>query len=427
MLGDGPVDLVYLTAAASNVDTRWEIPQFARFNERLSAFSRVIMFDRLGNGASDRPVIDQVQSLEGWAEDLRLVLDTVGSEQAAIVAVADAGFMAIMFAVTYPERVSALVLANACARWIAGPDYPAGVEREAVEKLLQAVEERWGTEELATVICPGLAADPPVRRLYAKQLRASATPSMSAAQLRALVDVDLTGLLPKIRAPTLVLHRSEFGLAPIEQGRYLAEHIPGAKMVELQGGDSALPLGDSETVLMALEEFLTGGRHSPDPDRILATVMFTDLVQSTVRAGEFGDRRWSELMTRHDALVREQVERFHGRLWKSTGDGFLSTFPLPRDAIRCALSTGSGLAELGLEMRAGIHAGEIDLLGHDLGGIAVHIAARVAGLAAPGQVLLSRTVADLIAGSGIPLSEEGLRRLRGINGRWKLFSVQQPS
>ncbi len=426
VVGEGPIDLVYLTAAASNVDTRWEIPQFARFNERLAAFSRVIMFDRLGNGASDRPVIDQVQSLEGWAEDLRLVLDTVGSERAAVIAVADAGFMAIVFAVTYPERVSALVLANACARWIAAPDYPAGVERKTVEGLLQAVEERWGTEELATVICPGLAADPRVRRLYAKQLRASATPSMSAAQLRALVDVDLTGLLPKIQAPTLVLHRREFALAPIEMGHYLAEHVPGAKMVELEGGDSALPLGDSEAVLMALEEFLTGGRHSPDPDRILATVMFTDLVQSTVRAGEFGDRRWSELMSRHDALVREQVERFHGRLWKSTGDGYLSTFPLPRDAIRCAVETRSGLGELGLEMRAGIHAGEIDLLGHDLGGIAVHVAARVASLAAPGQVLLSRTVADLIAGSGIPLSEQGLRTLRGINGRWKLFAVQQP-
>ncbi len=423
VVGEGPIDLVYLTAAASNVDTRWEIPQFARFNERLAAFSRVIMFDRLGNGASDRPTTDQVQSLEGWAEDLKLVLDTVGAQRAAIIAVADAGFMALLFAATYPERTSALVLANACARWIAGPGYPDGTDREMVERFLEAVEERWGTEELATVICPALAGDPRVRRLYAKQLRSSATPSMSAAQLRALLDVDLTGLLPKISAPTLVLHRREFALAPLPLGRYLAEHIPGAKLVELEGGDSALPLGDSEAVLMTLEEFLTGGRHTQDPDRILATVMFTDLVQSTVQAGQAGDRRWSELMNRHDTLVREQVERFHGRIWKSTGDGYLSTFPMPRDAIRCAVSTRSGLAELGLEMRAGIHAGEIDVLGHDLAGIAVHVAARVADLAAPGQVLLSRTVADLIAGSGIPLSERGLRTLRGINGKWKLFEV----
>jgi class 3 adenylate cyclase len=349
----------------------------------------------------------------------------VGSEQAAIVAVADAAFMALLFAVTYPERTSALVVANGCARWIAGPGYPDGVQREAIEQLLQTVEERWGTEELATLICPALAADPRVRRLYAKQLRASATPSMSAAQLRALMEVDLTGLLPKISAPTLVLHRREFALAPLALGRHIAEHIPGAKLVELEGGDSALPFGDSEAVLMALEEFLTGGRHTQDPDRILATVMFTDLVQSTVQARQAGDRRWSELMSRHDALVREQVERWNGRIWTSTGDGYLTTFPMPRDAIRCAVATRSGLSELGLEMRAGIHAGEVDLLGHDLGGIAVHVAARVAALASPGQVLLSRTVADLIAGSGIPLSERGLRTLRGINGKWKLFEVAQ--
>lgn len=425
VVGEGPVDLVYLTGAASNVDSRWEIPQFAHFNERLAAFSRLIMFDRLGNGASDRPIADQIQSLEGWAEDLKLVLDTVGSERAAIVAVADTGFMALVFAATYPERTSALVLANACARWKSAPDYPHGLDDEAIQGFLQTVEERWGTEELATVICPALANDPRVRRLYARQLRASATPSMSAAQLRALVEVDLRSLLPRILAPTLVLHRREFAVAPLGLGRYLADHIPGAKLIELEGSDSALPLGDSEPVLMALEEFLTGGRHSRDPDRILATVMFTDLVQSTVRAGQFGDRRWSELMTRHDALVQEQVERFHGRVWKSTGDGYLSTFAMPRDAIRCAVSTRSGLAEFGLEMRAGIHAGEIDLLGHDLGGIAVHVAARVTALAAPGQVLLSRTVADLIAGSGIPLSEQGLRTLRGINGKWKLFEVAQ--
>ncbi len=424
-MGEGPIDLVYLTGAASSVDTRWEIPQFARFNERLASFSRVIMFDRLGNGASDRPLVDQVQSLEGWVQDLELVLNAVGSERAAIVAVADAAFVALLFAVTYPERTSALVVANGCARWIAGPGYPEGVQREAIEQLLQTVEERWGTEELATLICPALAADPRVRRLYAKQLRASATPSMSAAQLRALVEVDLTGLLPKISAPTLVLHRREFALAPLALGRHVAEHIPGAKLVELEGGDSALPFGDSEAVLMALEEFLTGGRHTQDPDRILATVMFTDLVQSTVQARQAGDRRWSELMSRHDALVREQVERWNGRIWKSTGDGYLTTFPMPRDAIRCAVATRSGLSELGLEMRAGIHAGEVDLLGHDLGGIAVHVAARVAALASPGQVLLSRTVADLIAGSGIPLSERGLRTLRGINGKWKLFEVAQ--
>lgn len=424
VLGEGPVDLVYLTGAASNVDSRWEIPQFARFNERLASFSRLIMFDRLGNGASDRTTGGHVQSLEEWAEDLHLILDTVGSERTAIVAVADAGFMALQFAATYPERTAALILANACARWLSADDYPPGSDRPTIERFLQAVEDGWGTEELALAICPGLAADPRVRRLYARQLRASATPRMSAEQLRALVEVDLRPLLPKITAPTLVLHRREFVLAPLEQGRYLAEHIPGATLVELEGADSALPLGDAGAALMAIEEFLTGGRHSPDADRILATVMFTDLVQSTAHVGELGDRRWAELMTRHDALVREQVERWGGRVWKSTGDGVLATFAMPRDAIRCALSIRTGVAELGLQTRAGLHAGEVDLLGYDLGGIAVHIAARVAGLAAPGQVLLSRTVADLVAGSGLTLSEQGARTLRGVAGKWKLYGVE---
>jgi class 3 adenylate cyclase len=423
-MGEGPVDLVYLTAAASHVDTRWEIPQFARFNERLASFSRLIIFDRLGNGASDRTVSGEVQSLEGWAEDLRRVLDTVGSERAAVVAVADAGFMALLFAATYPDRVSALVLANACARWLAAPDHPAGLEPAVIERFLRAVEDRWGTEEFATMICPGLAEDPRVRRLYARQLRASATPRMSAAQLRALVDVDLRSLLPTIRAPTLVLHRREFPLAPIEQGRYLAEQIPGARLIELEGADSALPLGDSESALEALEEFLTGGRHSPAPDRMLATVMFTDLVESTLHARAAGDRRWAELMARHDELVEEQVERFHGRVWKSTGDGVLATFVMPRDAIRCAVAVRAGVAELGLAVRAGIHAGEVELMGRDVGGIAVHIAARVADLATSGQVLLSRTVADLVAGSGIALAPRGSRRLKGVAGRWTLYSVE---
>lgn len=425
VLGEGPIDLVYLTAAASNVDSRWEIPQFARFNERLASFSRLIMFDRLGNGASDRTVVDGVQSLEDWAQDLRLVLDTVGSERAAVVAVADAGFMAMVFAARYPERVSRLVLANACARWLAAPDYPPGVEPEFVQRFLAAVEEGWGTEDFALLICPGLAVDPQVRRLYARQLRASATPGMSAAQLRALVDVDLRDVLPAIRAPTLVLHRREFSLAPIGQGRYLAEHIPDARLLELDGADSALPLGDSETVVVALEEFLTGGRHSPNPDRMLATVVFTDLVASTARATELGNRAWADLMDRHDRLVRGEVERWHGRVWKSTGDGILATFPMPRDGIRCAVAIRQGLAGLGLEMRAGIHAGEVEVLDHDLGGIAVHVAARVATVAQPRQVLLSRTVADLIAGSGILLAEQGTRTLRGVDGRWKLYSVEQ--
>jgi class 3 adenylate cyclase len=347
-----------------------------------------------------------------------------GSEQTAILAVADAGPMAMLFATTYPDRVSALVLANTTARWIAEEDYPEGVDREVLESLVNLIEERWGTEEYVALMWPSLSDDPRTRRLYARQLRASATPHMSAAQLKAVLELDLRSVLPKISAPTLVLHRRDFRFVPMEQARYLAEHIPNANLIELEGADSALPFGDVDAVLVALEEFLTGGRHSPDPDRVLATVLFTDLVQSTARAAEVGDRKWAQLMARHDELVREQVERFHGHVWKTIGDGVLATFAMPRDAIKCALSVREGLTDLGLEMRAGMHAGEVEIRDGDIGGIAVHVAARVTAIAGARDILLSRTVADLVAGSGIALAPHGMRALRGLPGRWKLYSVE---
>jgi pimeloyl-ACP methyl ester carboxylesterase len=318
VVGDGPIDLVYLTGAASHVDVRWEIPQSVRFNQRLASFSRLIMFDRLGNGASDRTVAGEVQSLPDWAEDLCAVLDTVGSEQTAILAVADAGPMAMLFAASYPDRVSALVLANTSASGIAGEDYPEEVEREVLESVVKQVEERWGTEEYVALICPSLSADPRARRLYARQQRASATPGMSAAQLKATLELDLRSVLPTIRARTLVLHRRDFPRVPVDHARYLAEHIPGATLIELDGADGALPFGDSDAVLVAVEEFLTGARAS-DPDRVLATVLFTDLVRSTARAAELGDRKWAQLLSRHDELVSEQVERFHGRVENHRG------------------------------------------------------------------------------------------------------------
>ncbi len=424
VVGDGPFDLVYLTAGASHVDIRWEIPQLARFNERLAAFSRLIMFDRLGNGASDRAVAGEVQSVEDWAADLGVVLDAVGSERSAILAVADAGPMAIVFASSYPDRVSALVLANTTARWMVGEDYPEGVDRDVLEGFVKRIAEHWGTEEYAAMICPSLVDDPRGRRLYARQLRASATPRVAAAQLNALLELDLRSLLSRIRVRSLVLHRPGFSMVPLGQARYLAEHIPDAVLVELDGADSALPFGDVDGALLALEEFLTGGRHSPDPDRMLATVLFTDLVQSTARAAEFGDRRWARLLARHDELVREQVARFHGRVWKTIGDGVLATFAMPRDAISCALSVRDGLAQLGLETRAGMHAGEVEIRDDDIGGIAVHVAARVTAVAAAGEILLSRTVADLVAGSEIVLTPSGTRTLKGVPGKWKLYSVQ---
>jgi class 3 adenylate cyclase len=424
VVGEGAIDLVYLTGSTSHVDVRWEIPQFASFNERLAAFSRMIAFDRLGNGASDRAVAGDVQSLADWVEDLRAVLDRIGSERTAILAVADAGPMAMLFAATYPDRVSALILANTSARWMAREEYSERVAREDLENLVKLIAERWGTEEYAVLVCPSLAEDQQVRRLWARQLRASTTPRVAAAQVEALLEVDLRAVLRTIRARTLVLHRRNLGLVPIDHARYIAEQIPNAKLIELDGADIVLPFGDPDPVIVAVEEFLTGGRRSPDPNRALATVLFTDLVQSTAHAAEFGDRKWAQLLARHDGLIRDEVERFRGRVWKTIGDGVLATFAMPRDAIECARSIRGGVAELGLEMRAGMHAGEVEIRDQDVGGIAVHVAARVAAMAQADEILLSRTVADLVAGSGIALAARGTRTLKGVPGRWQLYGLE---
>jgi class 3 adenylate cyclase len=425
VVGEGPIDVVYLSGSTSHVDARWEIPAFSKFSLRLASFSRLVHFDRRGNGASDPVSLDPVPTWEEWADDLRVVMDAVGSEQAAVFAVLDAGPMAMLFAATYPDRVSALILANTTARWLAAEDYPHGLTREFAEAYVKLVEERWGTEDFAALVSPSLARHPHARMLFARYMRASASPRVAAAQVRPVLELDLRSVLPTIRAPTLVLHRRDFVFASVEHARYLAEHVRGAKLFELDGADSALPFGDADPALDAVQEFLTGVRQLPDPDRLLATVLFTDLVSSTARAAKLGDRRWRELLDQHDQLVRREVEHFRGHLWKATGDGALATFDAPGRAIRCALSIREALGELDLEMRAGAHAGEVELRNGDVGGIAVHIAARVAASAAPQEVLVSRTVADLVAGSGIALTARGTRVLKGVPGKWKLYTVEQ--
>lgn len=424
VVGEGSLDLIYLSGSTSHVDVRWESPQFSRFYEGLASFSRFIGFDRRGNGASDRPS-GAMPTWEEWADDLLVVMDAVGSERAAVFGHLDAGPMAMLFAATYPDRTSALVLGNTGARFLLGDDYPQGLTREFVDAYLRFVEEKWGAEEFAAAVSPSVAADAAARRWFAKYMRASASPRTAAAQIRSATELDLRRILPSISAPTLVLHSRDFEFVSIEQGRYLAEHIPDARLVEIDGSDSAFAFAHADVVVDSVEEFLTGVRRSPDPDRVLATVLFTDLVDSTRRAADLGDRRWRALLDRHDELARAEIERHRGQLRKTTGDGILATFDAPGRAIRCAIAMGESLEDLGLGMRAGLHAGELELRGDDVGGIAVHIAARVAAQAGAGQILVSRTVTDLVTGSDLRFATQAARPLKGVPGDWDLYVVEE--
>jgi class 3 adenylate cyclase len=424
VVGEGPLDLVYLSGSTSHVDVRWESPQFSRLYEGFASFSRLIGFDRRGNGASDRPS-GAMPTWEEWADDLLVVMDAAGSDRAAVFGHLDAGPMAMLFAATYPERTTALVLGNTGARFLIGDDYPHGLTSEFVEAYLGFVEEHWGTEEFAVAASPSVAANASARRWFAKYMRASASPRAAAAQIRSASELDLRRILPSISAPTLVLHSRDFEFVNVEQGRYLADHIPHARLVEIDGADSAFAFTHADVVLDSVEEFLTGVRRTPDPDRVLATVLFTDLVDSTRRAADLGDRRWRALLDRHDELARNEIERHRGQLRKTTGDGVLATFDAPGRAIRCAIAIQESLRDLDLPMRAGLHAGELELRGDDVGGIAVHIAARVAAQAATGQVLVSRTVTDLVAGSGLRFAAQGARALKGVPGEWDLYEVEE--
>jgi len=424
VLGDGPLDLVYLTGATSHIDIRWESPRVARFLEGLASFSRLISFDRRGIGASDPVSVETLPSWEHWAEDLTVVMDTVGSERAAMFAVLDGAIMALLFAATHPERTTALVLGNSSARLVEAEDYPQGISLDAAKALMDLLGKGWGTEELAVLTSPSLAHDDRERKWFAKFMRGGASPRMAEMQFRSSIETDLRAILPTIHVPTLVLHRRGFQMIPIEQGRFLADHILDAKFVELDGADSSLSQGDAEAVLDAVQEFLTGVRHQADRDRVLATILFTDLVQSTIRLASVGDRSWRKLLDMHDEIAEREIQNHMGRLWKRTGDGVLATFDAPGRGIRCALALSKALDELEIPMRAGLHTGEIELRGQEIGGIAVHIAERISSLAGPSEVFVSRTVTDLVAGSGIEFNDVGARELKGLPGEWPLFEVK---
>ena len=423
VLGEGP-DLVLTMGAFGHVDLQWEDPATAVFLRRLASFSRLILFDRRGTGASDPLPEPTPPPWEGYAEEVTAVMDAVGSRRAALMATtAEAGPMALFFAATRPERTSALVLGNATAKYVAADDYPIGIPPERADAIISRVEDTWGTAEPVATAIPSRAGDERFRRWVARMQRSMASPRTVHVFLRALFQVDMRPLLPLVRAPVLVLHRRDFPLLPIEHGRYLAEHLPNARLVGLPGADGPLTWEHPELTLGHIEEFLTGVRQHVPTTRVLATVLFTDIVGSTERAATLGDRRWRELLQVHDDLSRRLVEQWDGRVVKTTGDGLLATFDGPGRAIACAVTLREQLGDIDLRLRAGLHAGEVELRGDDVGGIAVHIAARIMAEADPGEIVVSRTVRDLVAGSDVVLQDRGTRRLRGVEGDWQLFAV----
>jgi pimeloyl-ACP methyl ester carboxylesterase len=416
--GEGPLDLVFVPGFVSHVEGWWEEPLCVRFLERLAAFSRLLLFDKRGTGLSDREA--GVPTLEQRMDDVRAVLAAAGSERAAVLGISEGGAMSALFAATYPERTTALVLYGTFAEfrsWVPTP--------EDFARILCAMDEEWGTGRSLPHFAPSLAADPRLQRWWARHERSGASPGAAMALMRMNSEIDARHVLPAIRVPTLVLHRTGDVTVDVEAGRYQAAHIPGARYVELPGVDHLPFVGDAEPILAEIEEFLTGVRPVAEPDRVLATVLFTDIVDSTKRAAALGDRRWRELLEAHHAATRRELERHRGREVKTLGDGFLAVFDGPARAVRCAEAIAGAVRTLGLEVRAGLHTGECEVMGDDLGGLAVHIAARVAALAGPGEVLVSSTVKDLVAGSGLRFDDRGAQVLKGIPSQWRLFSLSK--
>jgi class 3 adenylate cyclase len=423
VVGDGPLDLVLVSTWFSHLEARWDSPGFAHYLRRLSAFSRLISFDKSGIGLSDPIPSRTAPPLEDWMDDVRAVMDAVDSERAAIMGANDGSLMAALFAATHPERTSALVLVSATARIAAAPGYEIGVPPGVQERLISTVEQTWGHGDLMTAVNPSLADSPEEAETWGRFFRLSASPGTAASVTRTLFEIDVRAVLETIAVPTLIVHRVDNPIITLEQGRYVAERIEGARFVPVPGADYGLALGDTDVVLDEVETFLTGALHARSTDRVLATVLFTDIVDSTRRAAELGDARWRELLGVHDQLARSEIERFGGSIAEFTGDGVLASFDGPARAVRCALALRERMRELGLHIRAGLHAGEIERRGDQIAGIGVHIAARVLALAEADQVLVSRTVSDLVVGSGLTFADRGTHTLKGVPDRWQVLEA----
>ena len=421
VLGDGPFDLLFVPGIISHLDLWWDDPRSARFFERLASFSRLILLDKRGLGVSDR--VAGWATLEERMDDLRAVMDAAGSESAALVGVSEGGPLSLLFAAAHPERCSALCVVGGFARMVRGDDYPYGVTRQQMLNLFEEVVANWGKPGLMRLIAPTLWSRPEEHEGWGRFERAAASPGAIRSGIEMNSEIDVRHVLPQIRVPTLVVHRRQDRAIPFGMGEYLADHIPGARMVALEGKDHLFWL-EGDEVVDAIQEFLTG-EHAPAPvDRVLATVLFIDIVESTRRVAEQGDRAWVETLVRFKTIVQRQLERFRGHEVDDSGDGVLATFDGPARAIRCADSIRSALRTLDLEVRVGLHSGECERVGEKLGGIAVHIGARVAATAEPGELLVSGTVRDLVAGSGIEFQDRGMHELRGVPGEWRLLAVQ---
>jgi class 3 adenylate cyclase len=418
VVGQGPFDLVFVPGFISNLDVAWEEPQRARVWTRLASFARLIMFDKRGTGLSDRTV--GVPTLEERMDDVRAVMDAVGSQRAALFGISEGGAMSVLFAATYPERTRALVLYGTYGHfrsWVLPPD--------KIEAALDRMEKNWGTGESLHLFAPSVASDETFKLSWARFERLGASPSAVVALMRMNSEIDIRPILPSIRVPTFIIHRQGDVRVNVEAGRFMARQIPNAKYLEVPGSDHTLWTGETERILDEVEEFLTGSRSAIESDRVLATVLFTDIVNSTKRAETIGDRAWHDVLDRHNALVRREISRHRGHEVRTMGDGFLATFDGPARSIRCALAINEGVEALGLQVRAGLHTGEVEMADDDLSGIAVHIASRVATMAKPGQVLVSNTVRDLVAGSNIRFHDEGSHSLKGLTESVRLFAAER--
>ena len=423
VVGDGPLDLVYVPGWVSHLEYFWQEPSYAAFLRRLASFSRLILFDKRGTGMSDRVPDSELPTLEQRMDDVRAVMDAVGSEEAALLGMSEGGPMCLLFAATYPERTRAVIILGSYARRTWAPDHPWAPTEADHEAFIEEVARDWGGAVGLAARAPSQVGNEAFSRWWSTYLRMSASPGAAKTFTRMNAQIDVRDVLPLVQVPTLIVHRGGDRAMSVEGSRYMAERIEGARYVELPGEDHLPFVGDQDQILDEVEEFLTGVRRGPEPDRVLATVLFTDIVGSTGRAAELGDRRWRELLEAHHAAVRGELERFRGREVDTAGDGFLATFDGPARAIRCATAIRGAVERLGLTIRAGLHTGECELHGNNVSGLAVHMGARVAALASPSEVLVSSTVKDLVAGSGIEFDDRGVHELKGIPGDWRLYAV----
>lgn len=425
--GAGPPDVVFIPDWVTNLEVMREEPTIARFFDRLASFSRLVLIDKRGSGLSDPVPLGAIPTIEEWMHDVCTVLDDLGAMRVALIGHGEGGPMAMLFAATHPERTQALVLVDTWARRRRAPDYPWGLPGRAAQRYIEAIIAAWGSGEAARPAAPREALQPGFLERRGRLERLAMSPGEFAGIYPSTYDLDIRPVLPTLRVPTLVLHRSDNTYARIANGRFLADRIEGAVLAELPGPEHLFHAGDTTLMLDHVQEFLTGTREAPDHDRVLATVLFTDIVGATDLAGRLGDRDWRDLLGRHHALVRQELERFRGREVDTAGDGFFATFDGPARGVRCALAIRDVVRTLGLEIRAGVHVGECEVMGDKVGGIAVHTAARIMNQSQPGGVLVSRTVKDLVAGSGLVFEDAGRHALRGVADEWELyFALSRP-